>query len=149
MNNDQPLSIVIFGASGDLTQRKLIPSLFNLCRKHRITHKWQIVGHSQTPYSDDQFRKHLADATRQFASFKYSEEEWNQFAARVHYHRGGYSDAADFKSLDEDLSKWDGGTGDRLYYMATPPGLFPDIVKELGATGQLDKRGIYQLYLDS
>ncbi len=139
MTNDLPLSIVIFGASGDLTQRKLMPSLFNLCRKHRIPHKQQIVGHSKTPYTDDQFRQHLAQGVKQFASFKYDDSEWNEFSQKVHYHQGGYKDTADFKSLDEYLNKWDGGTGNRLYYMATPPGLFPDIVAQLGATGQLDQ----------
>src|SRR5512140_1640178 len=139
MNNDQPVSIVIFGASGDLTQRKLIPSLFNLCRKDRIPHKWQIVGHSKTPFTDDQFRQHLAEGTKEFASYKYDQQDWDEFAANVHYHQGGYSDASDFKSLDEALSKWDGGTGTRLYYMATPPGLFPDILAQPGATGQLDE----------
>ncbi len=139
MSNDQPVSIVIFGASGDLTQRKLIPSLFNLCRKGRIPHKWQIVGHSQTPYTDEQFRQHLADATKQFATYTYDQKDWDEFASNVHYHQGGYSDAADFKSLDEYLSKWDDGTGNRVYYMATPPGLFPGIVAQLGGTGQLDE----------
>ena len=139
MNNNQPTSIVIFGASGDLTQRKLIPSLFNLCRKDRLPHRWQIVGHSKTPYSDDKFRQHLAEATHQFAEFQYDDKDWSEFAANVHYHQGGYSDVNDFKSLDAYLSQWDSGAGDRLYYMATPPGLFPDIIAQLGATGQLDE----------
>ncbi len=139
MANDYPTSIVIFGASGDLTQRKLIPSLFNLCRKNRLPHNWQIVGHSQTPYSDDKFRQHLADATKQFASFQYDDKDWSEFAANVHYHQGGYSDEKDFKDLDAYLDKFDGGNGNRLYYMATPPGIFPNIISELGATGQLDE----------
>ncbi len=139
MADERPTSIVIFGASGDLTQRKLIPSLFNLCRKDRLPHKWQIVGHSQTPYSDDSFRKHLADAVKQFASFEYTDAEWAEMAPNIHYHQGGYTAVEDFKSLDEYLGKWDGGSGNRLYYMATPPGLFPNIVAQLGATGQLDE----------
>ena len=139
MVDERPTSIVIFGASGDLTQRKLIPSLFNLCRKDRLPKKWQIVGHSKTPFSDDQFRQHLADAVKQFATFKYTDAEWNEFAASVHYHEGGYAEATDFKNLDDYLSKWDGDTGNRLYYMATPPGLFTSIVDQLGATGQLDE----------
>ncbi len=137
MNQDLPASIVIFGASGDLTQRKLIPSLFNLCRKDRLPRNWQIVGHSKTPFTDEQFRQHLAEATKQFASFTYDDQDWAEFAQRVFYHQGSYDSLDDLKSLDEFLTKWDGGTGDRLYYMATPPGLFPGIVDQLGATGQL------------
>ena len=135
MVDERPTSIVIFGASGDLTQRKLIPSLFNLCRKDRLPKKWQIVGHSKTPFSDDQFRQHLADAVKQFATFKYTDAEWNEFAASVHYHEGGYAEATDFKNLDDYLSKWDGDTGNRLYYMATPPGLFTSIVDQLVKEG--------------
>src|SRR5512140_2431131 len=139
MTNDQPTSIVIFGASGDLTQRKLIPSLFNLFRKNRLPSRWQIVGHSKTPFTDEQFRQHLAEGVKQFASFKYTDAEWSKFADSVHYHQGGYDTADDFKSLDTALSQWDGGKGDRLYYMATPPGLFPGIIAQLGATGQLNE----------
>src|SRR5512138_3243977 len=139
MKNDLPVSIVIFGASGDLTQRKLIPSLFNLCRKDRIPHTWQIVGHSKSPFTDEQFRQHLAEGTKQFANYQYDQQDWDEFASNVHYHEGGYIDAKDFKSLDDYLSKWDGGKGNRLYYMATPPNLFPQIVAGLGATGQLDE----------
>src|SRR5512138_1400485 len=137
MGTHLPISIVIFGASGDLTQRMLIPSLFNLCRKGRIAGKWQIVGHSKTPFTDDQFRQHLYEAVKQFASFEYDDKEWKEFARDVHYHEGGYDNAKDFKSLDEYLSRWDGGTGNRLYYLATPPSLFTSTVDELAATGQL------------
>jgi glucose-6-phosphate 1-dehydrogenase len=144
MDTDQPTSIVIFGASGDLTQRKLIPSLFNLCRKDRLPHRWQIVGHSKTPYSDDQFRQHLADGVKQFAGFQYDEKDWAEFAASVHYHQGGYSDEKDFKDLGDTLSKWDGGNGNRLFYMATPPGLFPDIIAQLGASGQLNESNCWR-----
>ena len=67
MSNDLPTSIVIFGASGDLTQRKLIPSLFNLCRKDRLPDKFRIVGHSKTPFTDEQFRAHLAEGVKELA----------------------------------------------------------------------------------
>ena len=139
MSSHRPVSIIIFGASGDLTARKLIPSLFNLCRKGRLAGDWQIVGHSKTPYTDEQFRQHLADSVKQFASFDYDQKDWDEFAAYVHYHQGRYDDPADFKSLDEYLSKWDHGAGNRLYYMATPPGLFPGIIDLLAATGQVQE----------
>src|SRR5512140_2624435 len=117
MQNDLPTSIVIFGASGDLTQRKLIPSLFNLCRKGRLSGKWQIVGHSKTPFTDEQFRQHLADAMKQFKPFEYEQKDWEEFTANVHYQQGGYNDSADFEELGKYLASWDQGTGNRLYYM--------------------------------
>lgn len=139
MENELPTSIVIFGASGDLTQRKLIPSLFNLCRKDRMPKRFEIVGHSKTPFTHDQFRAHLADGVKQYASFKYTQKEWDEFAGYLFYQEGGYDDAADFQKLAEFLKKWENGAGNRIYYMATPPGLFTNIIEELGATGQLDE----------
>ena len=69
MDNALPTSIVIFGASGDLTQRKLVPSLFNLYRKGRLPKQFRIVGYGNTAFSDDQFRTHLRDGLKEFATF--------------------------------------------------------------------------------
>ena len=141
MNSDLPTTIVIFGASGDLTQRKLIPSLFNLFRKGRMPDRFCIVGHSKTPFTDDQFRTHLADGVKNFASFKYTTDEWNAFAQNLSYHQGNYDDLIDFKSLNEYIKTRDGDTGNRIYYMATPPGLFTHIIDQLGLTDQLHENG--------
>lgn len=141
MNNTLPTSIVIFGASGDLTQRKLVPSLFNLFRKGRMPKKFRIVGSGNTAFSEDQFHARLADGMKQFASFKYSEEEWKNFASNLTYQQGRYTDLADFKKLGGILDKWDGGTGNRIYYMATPPDIFPNIIDLLGLSGQLRENG--------
>jgi glucose-6-phosphate 1-dehydrogenase len=137
MNNELPTSIVIFGASGDLTQRMLIPSLFNLFRKGRMPSKFQIVGHAKTLFTDEQFRAHLAKGLKQFAEFQFTDEEWTAFASGVHYHPGQYAQAAGFAALDGLLRKWENGAGNRLYYLATPPLLFTSIVDLLGTTGQL------------
>jgi glucose-6-phosphate 1-dehydrogenase len=141
MNNQLSTSIVIFGASGDLTQRKLVPSLFNLFRKGRMPKQFHVVGSGNTPFSDDQFRAHLADGVKKFASFKYSDEEWNAFAANLVYLQGRYTDLADFKKLNTFMNKLEGGPANRLYYMATPPDVFPNIIDLLGLTGQLQEDG--------
>ena len=107
MNSDLPTSIVIFGASGDLTQRKLVPSLFNLFRKGRMPKQFRIVGHSKTPFSDEKFRSHLADGVKQFASYKYTQDEWNNFAPHLFYQAGSYTDQVDFKKLADYLDKWE------------------------------------------
>ena len=137
MNNNLPVSIVIFSASGDLTQRKLVPSLFNLCRKDRMPGRFRIVGYGNTAFTDEQFRVHLKEGLQEFASFKYSEEEWNRFASTLVYQQGRYTDLADFKKLGNFLKEWEGGSGNRVYYMATPPGIFPNIIDLLGLTNQL------------
>jgi glucose-6-phosphate 1-dehydrogenase len=128
---------VIFGASGDLTQRKLVPSLFNLCRKDRLPKQFRIVGYGNTAFTDEQFREHLKEGLKEFASFKYSEQEWERFAAQLVYLQGRYTDLADFKKLEKFLQDWEGGSGNRVYYMATPPGIFPNIIDLLGLTNQL------------
>jgi len=137
MDNNLPTSIVIFGASGDLTQRKLMPSLFNLYRKGRMPKEFHIVGYGGTAFTDDQFRAHLKEGLEQFASFKYKSEEWNSFAANLSYQQGRYTELADFKKLGALLKNWEISSGNRIYYMATPPGVFPNIIDLLGLTDQL------------
>jgi len=137
MDNGLPTSIVIFGASGDLTQRKLVPSLFNLYRKGRLPKQFRIVGYGNTAFSDDQFRTHLKDGLKEFATFKYKSEEWASFSVNIAYQQGRYTDLADFKKLANLLKSWEISSGNRIYYMATPPGVFPNIIDLLGLTDQL------------
>jgi glucose-6-phosphate 1-dehydrogenase len=137
MDNNLPTSIVIFGASGDLTQRKLVPSLFNLYRKGRMPKEFHIVGYGGTAFTDDQFRAHLKEGLEQFASFKYKSEEWDSFAASLAYQQGRYTELEDFKKLGALLKSGEKSAGNRIYYMATPPGVFPNIIDLLGLTDQL------------
>lgn len=139
MDNGLPTSIVIFGASGDLTQRKLVPSLFNLCRKGRMPKEFHILGYGNTAFTDEQFREHLEEGAKEHASFEFKPDEWAKFAPTLAYQQGRYTDLADFKNLSKVLSKWEKGAGNRIYYMATPPGVFPNIIDLLGLTGQLDE----------
>src|SRR5947208_246557 len=81
----QPQTLVIFGASGDLTARKLIPSLYNLDLKKRLPANLQIAGVSRRPMTDDAFRQHLAPRAKEFVKGHFSEASWNDFARRVHY----------------------------------------------------------------
>jgi glucose-6-phosphate 1-dehydrogenase len=140
-NNKIPTSIIIFGASGDLTQRKLIPSLLNLCRKGRLPKRFNIVGFGGTAFTDEQFREHLHNGAKEFAAFRFTKQEWDEIAARLHYQQGKYAEVADFKKLAERLAELEGGNANRLYYMALPPTLFPTIVEQLGATDQLHENG--------
>ena len=137
MDNNLPVSIVIFGASGDLTQRKLVPSLFNLYRKGRMPKRFHIVGYGGTAFTDEQFRAHLEEGMKQFASFKYTDEEWKNFASTLVYQQGHYDNTADYEKLKKLLTDWEAGSGNRIYYMATPPGAFPNIIDMLAQTDQL------------
>jgi glucose-6-phosphate 1-dehydrogenase len=140
MDNGLPTSIVIFGASGDLTQRKLVPSLFNLFRKGRMPKQFRIIGYGNTAFTNEQFQAHLEEGTKQFASFQFEPAEWSDFASHLEYLQGRYTDLADFKKLGALLKERDAGSGNRIYYMATPPGVFPNIIDLLGLTGQLTEQ---------
>jgi len=137
MDNGLPTSIVIFGASGDLTQRKLVPSLFNLYHKRRLPKQFRIIGYGGTAFSDDQFRAHLEEGMKQFASYKFKADEWSTFASHLVYQQGRYTDLADFKKLGALMKNWEISSGNRIYYMATPPGIFLNIIDLLGLTDQL------------
>lgn len=141
MINDFPTSIVIFGASGDLTQRKLIPSLLNLSRKGRMPKTFFILGFGGTAFTDEQFRDHLHEGAKKFAGFKFTDEEWGSFAPRLFYQQGRYDQTADFRAFAQRLSTLEAGTANRMYYMAIPPTLFPNIIEQLGATGQIHENG--------
>ncbi|MDD2921604.1 MAG: glucose-6-phosphate dehydrogenase, partial [Anaerolineales bacterium] len=130
-------TIIIFGASGDLTQRKLIPSLFNLFRKRRTPKKFKIVGFGGTAFTDEQFREHLKKGLKEFGNYAFTDEEWNVFAPNLYYLCGKYTEANDFANLAEHLTQLENGEANRLFYMALPPTLFPAIIDNLSASGQL------------
>src|SRR6516164_6896806 len=83
-----PLTLVIFGASGDLTARKLIPSLYRLCAKGRLPEELRIVGVARSPFSDDEFRTRMAGAVREFAKKEWQEDKYARFARRLAYAAG-------------------------------------------------------------
>ena len=135
-DNGLPTSIVIFGASGDLTQRKLVPSLFNLYCKERMPKMFHIVGYGGTDFNDESFRAHLKEGMEKHSEVKYSDQEWQDFASHIAYVKRGYT-AEDFSYLNQYLDEWQGQDGNRLFYMATPPDAFPNIIDLLGKSKQL------------
>jgi len=139
-----PISIIIFGASGDLTQRKLIPSFFNLFRKRKTPKNFNIVGYGWTPFTDEQFRKHLHHGLTEYASYEFPEEEWSLFASHLHYLQGKYDDPAGFEKLATYISTLEKGSANRLYYMSIPPSLFPAIISNLHATNQIQENGVWR-----
>jgi len=141
MNNKISTSIIIFGASGDLTQRKLIPSFFNLFRKRKTPKNFNIIGYGWTPFTDDQFQQHLRKGLDEYANYEFTEKEWSLFAPHLHYHQGKYNDKEGFVGLNKYLQTLEDGDANRLYYMAIPPSLFTDIISNLDATGQIKEDG--------
>jgi glucose-6-phosphate 1-dehydrogenase len=130
-------SIVIFGASGDLTSRKLIPALFSLHRKGRLPEGFHLIGMARSEMDSAAFRAEL-----QAAAAPSDPGAWPQFAARLEYLRGDPTDATALTRLEGLLAaaeRANGGAAHRLYYLATPPHVYADVVLRLGAAGMVDR----------
>ena len=136
-NNGQTTTIVIFGASGDLTRRKLIPSLCSLFCKGRLGPEVQIVGMARSNITTEEYRESLTDGMDDFPDFSPEREEWNEFLSKVHYCCGDVSSADDMKGLEETLKgiETPGKPANRLYYLALAPFLYEPAVLNLGAVG--------------
>jgi glucose-6-phosphate 1-dehydrogenase len=139
----QPCTIVIFGATGDLTHRKLIPAVYNLAADGELPPATTVVGFARREKSDDEFRSELEETTKKFSRQTVRDEIWKTFADSVFYHRGEFADAAAYKSLSDRLDKIDkerGTRGNRLFYFAAAPEQFDDILKNLKAAGLNETR---------
>ncbi len=130
-----PCAMVIFGASGDLTMRKLIPSLFNLAKAGLLPRDFVVIGTAHDDLTEEKFRMQVMQfmdaADRQT-------DMWNWFLQRLRYHRGSFDDPANFSALAELLKQLDAEfktSGNYLFYLATAPKFFGPIVEQLGAAG--------------
>jgi len=132
-----PHTIVIFGASGDLTSRKLVPALYNLERAGSLPADTRIVGFSRTPMTDAEWRASLRDTTAKHCDCgPVDEASWGAFAARIHYQPGDIGRADDFATLDRRLAALEaGGEATRVYYLATAPQFYAPVVAALGSHG--------------
>lgn len=141
-----PCNIVIFGATGDLTHRKLIPALFSIEAQGLLPENLKIIGFARREYSDVSFREELRQSLEQFAPdlWKESQDAWHRFAHRVVFHRSDFDNAQGFAWLKERLDKFDqteGTGGNRLYYLATPPATYKTVIHQLGEAGLAHKDG--------
>ena len=126
-------AIVIFGASGDLTRRKLIPSLYDLHRKGRLPKNWRIIGVSRTEYTDEAFRDHAEAGVKEFAPASYDKKTWREFAQNVSYLQGDLTEFEQLQAVDRHLCEWEEGrNGNRLYYLSIAPHLYEKAVANLG-----------------
>jgi glucose-6-phosphate 1-dehydrogenase len=134
-HNGKMTSIVIFGATGDLTHRKLVPALFNLWRKGRMPEQFNIIGFARRPYSDDVFRDGLLEGAHDLAGLKIDDAQWVEFASRISYYQGNLDNADDYAGLQTYLQEKEGEDANRLYYLATAPEYYADVVTLLGGAG--------------
>ncbi len=134
---EDPCSIVFFGASGDLFKRMLLPAVYNLRLEGLLPANFSVVGFSRSPFTDESFRAYCKENVDAFSrSGPVKESMWNEFARRISYVTADFDDNAHFHDLREILDRNDkelGTAGNRLFYLSTPPSVFPTIVERLAA----------------
>src|ERR1043166_1625000 len=134
----QACSVVIFGATGDLTMRKLIPALYNISADGELPPQVAVIGFARRPKTDDEFRKEQEESPKKFSRQQVRDEIWDGFAKSLFYHQSEFHDANGYKTLAERLDKIDkerGTGGNRLFYLAVAPDQFQAILKNLKAAG--------------
>ncbi len=134
-----PCAIVLFGASGDLAKRKVIPALFDLAAHNSLGSRYALIGFARTPMNDDSFRSATCEAAKSMSDIgPVDPEKWNDFATNLFYSPGDYSDQQAYAELAKRLAELDAQKnlgGNRLFYLSTPPEVYPDIVEQLGRAG--------------
>jgi glucose-6-phosphate 1-dehydrogenase len=136
-----PCMLVIIGASGDLTKRKLLPALFHLYLHKGLPEPFLIVGSARTQMSDEDFRARTQEAMIDRET--YDREKWEAFASLLRYCRVEYEDASSFENLAatlRDLDKGHGTGGNRIFYLAIPPTLYETTAQMLGKAGLAEER---------
>jgi glucose-6-phosphate 1-dehydrogenase len=134
----EPCSLVIFGATGDLTHRKLIPALYHLAADGELPTGVHIIGFARRDKSDADFRAGLAESTTRFSRSGFDPQLWSQFVESVSYHRSEFSDPDGYRALAARLDAIDqarGGKGNRLFYLASAPEFFDEILANLNNAG--------------
>jgi glucose-6-phosphate 1-dehydrogenase len=135
---DDPFTLIIFGASGDLTRRKLIPALFALYASRTLPEPVAIIAIARTEMTDEEFRRRMREAVAEFGRVQpASEAVWERFARTLTYLTGDPKNPALYPRLQALLAEIERGRGpeNRLFYCATPPSLYDDIVEHLGTSG--------------
>lgn len=130
-----PCTVVIFGASGDLTRRKLIPALFSLHRQNLLPAGFSVIGAARTPMSHEAFRASMREAIQEFGEQdQHFSSDWERFESGLFYNPTDTRDAKSFQSLKELLAQVDrdrGTSGNRLFYLSTPPTYYTEVVHAL------------------
>ena len=147
----EPQILIIFGASGDLTQRKLVPALYQMKLERRLPPELTIVGVARREWSHDYFREQMRTGVEDFGGGLQSEDLWNDFAKGIFYFSGNIDKPEDYQKLKEFLSQLDqerGTRGNRVFYLSVAPRFFGEATQQLGAAGMLDDPKKHRLIIE-
>ncbi|MGG6270739.1 glucose-6-phosphate dehydrogenase [Leptolyngbya sp. AN03gr2] len=136
----EPNIIVFFGASGDLTKRKLVPALYHLKRERRLPPELTIVGVARREWSDDYFREQMREGVEEFSDGVGSDALWQDFAQGLFYCPGDIDNPDSYQKLKdrlEEIDKIRGTRGNRVFYLSVAPKFFPEAIQQLGNAGML------------
>ena len=135
----EPCTMVIFGASGDLTKRKLVPALYNIARDRLLPAGFSVVGFARRPWSDDQFRQEMLDGVNEHSRSRPADPGlWSDFASGLYFHQGDFGDADAYRRLAMRLTRIEterATYGNHIFYLATPPDHYAEIIRGLGLAG--------------
>src|SRR5579885_3592680 len=141
----QPCAVVIFGATGDLTKRKLLPALYNLALENPLPAGFSVVAVARRPFTDEQWRQYVKDAINEFSRNRpVNPAVWETFSRGLFYHQTEFHDLAGYERLGQLLHRIDherGINGNHLFYLATSPEYYPDIIQRLGQSRLAHKDG--------
>ena len=130
-----PCVMVIFGATGDLTHRKLLPALYNLALEHPLPPQFTVVGVARRPFSNDEFRQQALESINQFSRRRpVNQAVWETFSRGLYYHQSQFDDPEGYERLSELLNQLDkerGTGGNHIFYLATPPSFYAGIADNL------------------
>lgn len=135
----KPTSFVIFGASGDLTWRKLIPALYNNFKKGRLENCTNIVGFARRDYNNETFREHLRSGVEKFSQETFNAQTWEKFSKKLYYKSGFFDDPGAYSELKMFLENLEGHKANRLYYLATAPKFYSIISGYLADQGMTEE----------
>jgi glucose-6-phosphate 1-dehydrogenase len=134
-----PCTVVLFGASGDLAKRKVIPAMYDLASHNALGPRYAIVGFARTPMNDESFRTMAGDSAKSISEVgPIDPKQWNDFAGNLHYNAGDYGKPESYTDLAErivEIEKTKNLGANRLFYLSTPPEVYPEIVEQLGRAG--------------
>ena len=133
-----PCVIVLFGATGDLAHRKVVPALYQLRRTNLLPHEFMLVAVGRRAYDDAAFRAEIASTLAKFSRVPVEASVEHEFLDRISYHQGDFADPDTFDRLGVRLDALDeehGTRGNRLFYLATQPSAFPEVIAQIGRAG--------------
>jgi glucose-6-phosphate 1-dehydrogenase len=135
----EPCSVILFGASGDLAKRKVIPAMYDLAQHNSLGERYAIIGFARTQMTDESFRTTIGEAAKTISEVgPIDPAKWNDFSSNLYYSAGEYGDLNSYAQLAKRLAEIDKEKnlgGNRLFYLSTPPEVYPDIVEQLGRAG--------------